>query len=115
MTSREVLDELKKGDIDRKDIQKIYKENVLKYLNEGYVLNQKSETEYTEIVAKVIENYEEKATILPFTCYRFLSNETSSKGYYSYLNFLDYITKIRNKFVEFYVQNRYNEYGKNSV
>lgn len=50
---REKVLELIKEDRDRKEIHQFHKEKALKYLDEGYILNQKSEAEYTGLYCLV--------------------------------------------------------------
>ena len=110
----EVIKKLKTGGT-KEDIKKIYKENVVKYLNQGYALNQQREKDYIKEVAKIVRESETVKPILPFIYFSQIASEASSKGYHSYLDYFDQITKTRDLFIDFYIKNRYENVDKKVI
>lgn len=93
-------------------IQQMQKKFAVNFLNNSYLQNMGRETKYLREVEKVISNHEWQSALFPTTFYYFLCGEASGKGYYGYLDFMDYIMKLRNRFIQFYIQKRY---GKNNA
>ena len=48
-------------------------------------------------------------SFFPRPSINFVTGEASGKGYYGYLDFMDYIMKLRNRFIQFYLKKRYEE------
>ncbi len=88
-------------------IRKMQKEFAVQFINSSYLVNTGLETKYLRDVEKVIAGHERQAVLFPTTFYYFLTGEASGKGYYGYLEFMDYIMKLRNRFMQFYLKKRY--------
>ena len=88
-------------------IQQMQKKFAVNFLNNSYLQNMGRETRYLREVGEVISNHEWQSALFPTTFYYFLCGEASGKGYYGYLDFMDYIMKLRNRFIQFYIQKRY--------
>jgi hypothetical protein len=88
-------------------IRQMQKKFAVNFLNNSYLLNMGRETKYLREVGKIISGHEWQSILFPTTFYYFLNGEASGKGYYGYLDFMDYIMKLRNRFVQFYMQKRY--------
>jgi len=88
-------------------IRQMQKKFAVQFINSSYLVNTGLETKYLRDVEKVIDGHEWQSVVLPTTFYHFLVGEVSGKGYYGYLDFMDYIIKLRNRFMQFYLKNRY--------
>jgi len=88
-------------------IRLMQKKFAVQFINSSYLLNTGLETKYLRDVEKVIAGHERQSVLFPTTFYYFLTGEASGKGYYGYLDFMDYIMKLRNRFMQFYLKNRY--------
>jgi hypothetical protein len=90
-------------------IRQMQKKFAGQFINSSYLMNTGLETKYLRDVEKVIIGHEWQSALFPTTFYYFLSGEASGKGYYGYLDFMDYIMKLRNRFIQFYIQKRYED------
>jgi hypothetical protein len=88
-------------------IRQMQKKFAVNFLNNSYLQNMGRETKYLRDVEKVIVGHERQSVLFPTTFYYFLTGEASGKGYYGYLDFMDYIMKLRNRFIQFYLKKRY--------
>lgn len=109
---QKLIEKLKKENIGKDEIRDFYKQNVLQFMNDGYILNKNMEAEFTTQVNDLVKDYEKRSILTPITYYNFLAGEMSSKGYHAYLDYVSYITEIRDQFIKFYINNRYNKFGK---
>lgn len=88
-------------------IRQIQKKFAVQFINNSYLLNTGLETKYLREVENVIDGHERQSVLFPTTFYQFLTGEASGKGFYGYLDFMDYIMKLRNRFMQFYLKKRY--------
>jgi hypothetical protein len=93
--------------ISLNQVREMQKKFAVNFLNNSYLLNMGRETKYLREVGKIVHSHEQQSVLFPSTFYYFLIGEISSKGYYGYLDFMDYIMKLRNRFIQFYLQKRY--------
>ena len=98
-----------KSTIPLDQIRQMQKKIAINFLNNSYLQNMGRETKYLRDVEKVIGGHERQSVLFPTTFYYFLTGEASGKGYYGYLDFMDYIMKLRNRFMQFYLKNRYED------
>ncbi len=98
---------LKEKKVDREKIQKIMKEFSEDFMKTGYTKNKRNESNFHDKVAGVIHQYEHRSNYLPVDFFQFISREASSKGYGEYLNFVEYILDLKDRFIRFYVYKRY--------
>ncbi len=98
---------LKEKRVDREKIRKIMKEFSDDFMKTGYQKNKRNESNFHDKVAAVIHKYEHRSNYLPVDFFQFISREVSSKGYGEYLNFVDYILDLKDRFIRFYVYKRY--------
>ncbi len=89
------------------------KKFAVQFLSNSYLVNTGLETKYQRDVEKVIAGHERQSVLFPTTFYQFLTGEASGKGFYGYLDFMEYIMKLRNRFMQFYMKKRYED--NNSV
>jgi hypothetical protein len=88
-------------------LRQMQKKFAVQFLNSSYLLNTGLETKYLRDVEKVIRGHERQSVLFPTTFYQFLTNEASGKGFYGYMEFMEYIMKLRNRFMQFYLKRRY--------
>jgi hypothetical protein len=88
-------------------IRQMQKKFAVQFINSSYLVNTGLETKYLRDVERVIAGHERQSVLFPTTFYQFLTGEASGKGYYGYLDFMDYIMKLRNRFMQFYLEKRY--------
>jgi len=88
-------------------LRQMQKKFAVQFINSSFLLNTSLETKYLRDVEKVIAGHERQSVLFPTTFYHFFTGEASGKGYYGYLDFMDYIIRLRNRFMQFYLKNRY--------
>ncbi len=93
----------------RDQIRSMQKQFAIQFINSSYLVNTGLETKYLREVEQVISGHERQSVFFPTTCYQFVTAEVSGKGYYGYLDFMDYIMRLRNRFIQFYLKKRYEE------
>jgi hypothetical protein len=90
-------------------VRQMQKKFAVQFINSSYLVNTGLETKYLREVERVIAGHERRSVLFPTTYYQFVTGEVSGKGYYGYLDFMDYIMKLRNRFIQFYLKKRYEE------
>jgi hypothetical protein len=90
-------------------IRQMQKKFAVQFINNSYLVNTGLETKYLRDVEKVIVGHERQSVLFPTTFYQFFTGEVSGKGFYGYLDFMDYIMKLRNRFMQFYMKKRYED------
>jgi hypothetical protein len=90
-------------------VRRMQKKFAVQFINSSYLVNTGLELRYLRKVGNVIADHERRSVFFPTTYYLFLSGEASGKGYHGYLDFMDYIMKLRNRFMQFYLKRRYLE------
>jgi hypothetical protein len=93
----------------RDQIRSMQKKFAVQFINSSYLVNSGLETKYLRQVEQVISGHERQSVFFPTTYYQFITGEMSGKGYYGYLDFMDYIMRLRNRFIQFYLKKRYEE------
>ena len=109
---KEKLLVLLKNEIEREEIRDFYHENALTYLHNGYVANQKRELEYAKQMRQLITLDQKRVAFIPFVFHNYFATEISSQGYGAYIDFIEYIRGLRDKFFRYYLKNRYEKFGK---
>ncbi len=94
-------------DTSLNQIRQMQKKFAVQFINSSYLVNTGLETRYLRDVENVIAGHERQSVLFPTTFYYFLTGEISGKGYYGYLDFMDYIIKLRNRFMQYYLKKRY--------
>ncbi len=102
---RDYLKENPASSLDQ--VREMQKKFAVQFINSSYLVNTSLESRYLREVEGVIARHERQSVLFPTTFYQFLTGEASGKGYYGYLDFMDYIIKLRNRFVQFYLKKRY--------
>jgi len=90
-------------------IKLMQKKFAVQFINSSYLVNTGLETKYLREVEGVIFGHERQSAGFPTMFYHFLTGEASGKGYHGYLDFMDYIMKLRSRFIQFYLRKRYEE------
>jgi hypothetical protein len=90
-------------------VQQMQRKFAVQFINSSYLVNTALEAKYLRRVEAVIAGHELQSALFPTTFYQFLAGEASGKGYYGYLDFMDYIMKLRSRFIQFYLKKRYEE------
>ena len=72
----------------------------------------KIEKDLNRDIAGASKAFEVAASIYPTGFYRFLSGEVSSKGYYGYLDFVNYTLTMRKNFAKYYLEKRHKSHDK---
>ncbi len=96
-------------DMPRDQVRSMQKRLAVQFINSSFLVNTGLETRYLREVEQVIASHERQSVLFPTTCFQFLTGEVSGKGYYGYLDFMEYIMTLRNRFVQFYLKKRYEE------
>ncbi|MCU0236189.1 MAG: hypothetical protein MUC72_03790 [Acidobacteria bacterium] len=90
-------------------VREMQKRFAVQFINSSYLVNTGLETKYLREVERVITGHERQSILFPTTYYQFITGEVSGKGYYGYLDFMNYIMELRNRFIQFYLKKRYEE------
>lgn len=90
-------------------VRQMQKKFAIQFINSSFLVNTALETRYLREVEEVIAGHERQSVLFPTTFYHFLTGEASGKGYYGYIAFMDYIMKLRSRFIQFYLKKRYEE------
>ncbi|HLP45789.1 MAG TPA: hypothetical protein VK469_07585 [Candidatus Kapabacteria bacterium] len=88
------------------EFQKLLKKLFKDYINNGYALNQKKEADFLQKVKQDIDIFSFLNTLYPVDFLNYTSAEVSGKGYNAYIDFFQYIIKLRDRFMQFYGQKR---------
>jgi hypothetical protein len=91
----------------KRDKDEVAREIMSKYINEIYPENIQKENKILDEIKNLVLFYENQSIVFPTNYYRFLSGEISADGYSSYFAFLEYIMKMRDDFMRFYIKERY--------
>jgi hypothetical protein len=95
--------------VPKDQIRSMQKKFAIQFINSSYLVNTGLESKYLREVERVISGHERQSIFFPTTYYQFVTGEVSGKGYYGYLDFMDYIMRLRNRFIQFYLKKRYEE------
>lgn len=115
MKLRELLTYEKDVHTSIKDIQsltlaerkKIYAQKVKDFMESGYLRNNQREKKLNQDVRDTLVGYEKALMAFPSGFYPFLSGEMSGRGYWDYVDLVDYTINLRHEFVKFYLEKRY--------
>lgn len=100
------------------EFQKLLKMLFLNYMNNGYLQNKKKEDDFFQMVKRDIDVFSFIDTFFPMNFISYVSAEASGKGPTAYLDFFKYVIKLKDQFIQFYGQKRYeitDEGGKNVI
>lgn len=92
----------------------IQKKLAAEFQRNEFLLNINREMVLKKKMKEIIEKYESISLLHPSLYYSVVSREISGQGYYGYLDFFEYVIKMRTNFMSFYIKNRYN-YVKKKV
>lgn len=84
------------------DKLKLKREIMSSFMNGSYNINEEIENELFNEVREMISFHEKLSLISPTNYYSLLAGE----GYYSHIQFLDYIIEMRHNFMKFYIKKR---------
>lgn len=82
------------------------------FMDLSYAENLVLESELNDAVKAVVRKYRYSSLLIPTVYYHFLGGGVSSMGYTAYLNFIEYIMKIQDDFMVFYMKKRYRSQDK---
>ncbi|MBN2347133.1 MAG: hypothetical protein JXO51_12190 [Candidatus Aminicenantes bacterium] len=107
---KQFRDYLKENPSTRLDqLRKMQKQFAVQFINSTYLVNTGLETRYLRDVERVITRHERQSLLFPTTYYQYLAGEVSGKGYQGYIDFMNYIMRLRSRFIRFYLNKRYGE------
>lgn len=97
----------------KKRNRELERELIESYWNKEVKEFQASEKKLKKEMEKNIRLFQKLSFLFPSTYYLSTSNEISSKGYENYIDFFDYIQKLKIGFVRFYINKRfYSNYSE---
>jgi ABC-type transport system involved in multi-copper enzyme maturation permease subunit len=94
-------------DKDDKKIKKYMKMLFDHYMNNGYLSNKEKEEDLYHLVKDNMETFASLNSLSPVDFLNVVAAEASGKGYTAYLDFLNYVMELRDRFMEFYGRKRY--------
>lgn len=95
-----------------KEIKHIARGFFEEYINRVVPLNNRVEEELSKQVRQVVTYHENISAFWPTLFYSFLAREIPGGGFHAYMDFLDYVMKLRERFYSFYREKRYNQTGQ---
>ncbi len=93
---------------ETKEQEKLRGEMIMKYMEDTRLRNLNKEFSLNRSVRQFILSNERWLMLFPTTFYPVAAAEMSSKGYYGYCDFVNYILELNNRFMRFYIQKRYH-------
>ncbi len=106
---------LKGYEVAKKDKEKLrtfYTTYINQFLENFHLANKNKEEFLSRILEQSIRTYETRSLLFPTLYYFFLSAETSSKGYFGYLDFKDHMIATHEQFLRFYFTKYFIEKSK---
>jgi hypothetical protein len=89
------------------EIQTINMKLAKEYKKNEFMLNVSREMVLRKGLRNLINYYEKTSLLYPSLYYSFVSHEISGQGFYGYMDFYDYVMKLRTEFLEYYIQKVY--------
>jgi len=94
------------------ELKKAVKELYRYYMNNGYKLNQEKEGDFYRKVKRDMDIFSFLDALFPVDFINFFSAEVSGKWHEAYLDFLNYVIELRDQFMRFYGEKRYETSSK---
>jgi energy-coupling factor transporter transmembrane protein EcfT len=92
---------------DCKKTKKFMKMLFDNYMKNGYLSNKEKEEDLCHLVKDNMETFASLNSLSPVDFLNVVAAEASGKGYTAYLNFLNYVMELRDRFMGFYGRKRY--------
>jgi hypothetical protein len=89
------------------ELKKVMKDLYQYYMNNGYKLNQKKEADFLQKVKQDIDLFSFLNALFPVEFINSFSSEISGEGNKAYLGFCKYLSDLKDQFMVFYGQKRY--------
>lgn len=106
-----VGDFLSKHNADTKpvsqELKKVMKNLYQYYMNNGYKINQKKEADFLQKIEQDIDIFSFLNALFPVNFLNSFSTEISGEGHIAYLDFCKYLSALKDQFMQFYGQKRY--------
>ena len=96
---------LEKGDREARD--KLIRELVGIYFSDVYKTNLDTEFGNHDKMRQILADYQSLNAFVPSLFFDYMSDTVSGNSYYSYLDFVDYIEKVRYEFMEFFYEKKF--------
>lgn len=96
---------LKKGDREARD--KLIRELVGMYFSDVYKSNLETEFGNHEKMRQILADYQSLNAFVPSLFFDYMSDTVSGNSYDSYLDFVDYIEKVRYEFMHFFYEKKF--------
>jgi hypothetical protein len=77
------------------------------YVNNSFLFNETVELRLTREMRKLIDLHQGISLVFPSAFFPLAAGEISSRGYWGYLDFVDFIMKMRRQFLKFYLNKNY--------
>lgn len=94
------------------EFQKLMKMLFLNYMNDDYLQNKKKEEDFFRLVKHDMDIFSFLDTLYPIDFLKYVSAEVSGKGPTAYLEFFKYVINLKDQFMQFYGQMRYETPAK---
>jgi ABC-type transport system involved in multi-copper enzyme maturation permease subunit len=89
------------------DMDQIFRKFTTDFLENVHNFSKSQELNLNNDIKNIVHSYEYISTLFPTQFYYFLAGEISSKGYYGYTDFADYVIKSQEKFVRYYLNKKF--------
>ncbi len=89
------------------DIDQIVRKFARDFLDTVHHFSKSQELNLNSDIKNIVHSYEYISALFPTQFYYFLAGEISSKGYYGYTDFTDYVIKSQEKFVRYYLNKKF--------
>jgi hypothetical protein len=102
---RDILE--KNAELGKPELKEIAKKLFDHYMNNGYLKNKQKEEAFLRQVRHIVDSAAKRSLFSPVDYLNMVSAEASGKGCNAYLDFLDYVLRLRDAFIRFYGEKRY--------
>jgi hypothetical protein len=96
---------VKEDDVEKR--KELHNKAINEFLNTYQASNRSKEAQMTLKIQKTIYTFEKQTVLFPTLFYSLLAAEVSSKGYYVFIDFKDYLLELQAGFSRFYFDRQY--------
>jgi ABC-type transport system involved in multi-copper enzyme maturation permease subunit len=97
------------------EIKQMMGEMFLQYMGKEYQENKTLEQKLHNQLKSVIRKSENLSCFIPYSFYTVLQENISSKGYYTYISFVEFVMEMRDNFMKYIYQRRYKSNDKKVI
>lgn len=104
---RKMKEQFKEFKGDAKQRMDLVNRAMADYINNSFLFNETVELRLTQEMRKLIHLHQGVSLLFPSALFSLAAGEISSRGYWGYLDFVDFIMKMRREFLKYYLNKNY--------